>query len=211
MSNAVTATGILIKRGELTPPAGKTITSNTIGSPTVLLFAAPHGFVDGDEITITGVTGSTPTINGDWVVTVVDPTHISVPVITTVGGTGGSAVQNFATIGELTEVTPGGMSRNKIETTTHNDGAESHVLGILRNSDPGMKINYVGTDATHVLVVADIVENRKANWRILFPSGVSRTGQGYVQQFMFDPATPDSKQGATLAITWAGPVTEVAA
>jgi len=42
----------------------------------------------------------------------------------------------------------------------------------------------------------------------LFPSGKTRTGFEYVQQFKFDVAPVDGKQGASLAITWAGIVTE---
>src|SRR4051812_10927219 len=94
----------------------------------------------------------------------------------------------FVTIAEITEINPGGMSRNKIETSTHNDGSESHVLGLLRQSDPSFKINYVAAEATHVNVLADIVNNVKNYWRILFPSGKFRTGQAYIQQFMFDDA-----------------------
>jgi hypothetical protein len=114
----------------------------------------------------------------------------------------------FVTIAEITEVDPGGMSRNKIETSTHNDGTESHVLGILRQNDPTMKINYLGDEETHVDVLADITDNVKNYWQFLFPSGISRTGPGYVQQFKFDALPVDGKQGASLAITWAGPVVE---
>jgi len=114
----------------------------------------------------------------------------------------------FVTVGELTELDPGGMSRNKIETSTHNDGSESHVLGILRQADPTLKINYVAADATHILILSDIANNVKNAWQILFPSGKTRTGFAYVQQFKFDPAPVDAKQGATLAITWAGAVVE---
>jgi hypothetical protein len=211
MSNAVTSTGILVKRGPITPSGPITITSNTINAvATVLLTSAPHGFATGDEITVAGNTGSVPSINGARVVTVVDATHFSIPVATTVGGTGGTALQNFGTVGELTEVTPGGLSRNKIETSTHNDGSESHTLGILRQTDPGMKINYVGSDLTHQAVIADLQNNVRNNWKIVFPSGVSRTGQAYVQKFDFDPAPVDGKQGATLSLTWAGVVTEYA-
>lgn len=114
----------------------------------------------------------------------------------------------FVTIGEITEIDPGGMSRNKIETSTHNDGSESHVLGILRQSDPTFKINYVAGDATHINILADIVNNVKNAWQILFPSGKIRQGFGYVQQFKFDTAPVDAKQGASLAITWSSTVTE---
>jgi hypothetical protein len=114
----------------------------------------------------------------------------------------------FVTIGEITEIDPGGMSRNKIETSTHNDGSESHVLGILRQSDPTFKINYVAGDATHIDLLADIAANTKNAWQILFPSGKTRTGFAYLQMFKFDPAPLDAKQGAACAITWAGSVVE---
>lgn len=116
----------------------------------------------------------------------------------------------FSDVGEVDMVSPGNTSRNKIETTTHNDGAESHVLGILRNSDPSFHINYVGSNATHATILSDLANNTKAQWRVLFPSGVKRTGPGYVQAFDRDDAPVDAKQGAKITWTWAGPVTEAA-
>lgn len=100
------------------------------------------------------------------------------------------------------------MSRNKIETSTHNDGSESHVLGILRQADPTFNINYVAGDATHIAILADIQGNVKNSWRILFPSGKVRYGFAYVQQFKFDPAPVDGKQGASLTLVWASTVSE---
>lgn len=211
MSDAVTATGILVKRGTIVPPASVAITSNAIsvaGAPTVVTTAAPHLLSNRDEVVIAGVTGSTPTINGQYEATVIDATHFSVPVVTTVAGSGGTVQSEFQTIAEITEVDPGGMSRNKIETSIHNEGRESHVLGILRQNDPTLKINYLGDKATHVALLADIVDNIKNNFKILFPSGISRTGPAYVQMFKFDPVPVDGKQGASLALTWAGPVAE---
>lgn len=208
MSNAVTSTGIMVLRGPIVANAPITITSNSAANPTVILTAAPHLLGTGDQVTIAGVTGSTPAINGSYVATVIDPTHFSIPVAVTVAGTGGTVVRDYAAVAEITEVTPGGMSRNKVETTTHNEGSESHVLGILRKSDPGFKVNYVGTDSTHISIVSDIVNNTKARWMIRYPSMVKRSGQGYVQQFAFDGAPVDGKQGATITLTWAGVVTE---
>ncbi len=114
----------------------------------------------------------------------------------------------FVTIGEITDVGPGGMSRNKIETSTHNEGSESHILGILRQKDPTFKINYVAGNATHIALLSDIALNVKNAWQILYPSGVSRSGFAYLQMFEFDDAPVDGKQGASCAITWAGAVTE---
>jgi hypothetical protein len=112
----------------------------------------------------------------------------------------------FVTIGEITYVDPGGKHRNKIETSTHNDGSESHVLGILRQTDPTFQINYLAGDATHQAIQADIDGNIKNRWRVLFPSGITRTGDAYVQNFKYHPVPVDAKQGADIAWVWAGPV-----
>jgi hypothetical protein len=114
----------------------------------------------------------------------------------------------LTTIAEITDVGPGGKSRNKIETSTHNDGSESHILGILRQKDPTFKINYLGGDATHIAINDDIDNNVKNFWHVLFPSGRYRQGYGFVQNFELDDAPVDGKQGATITLTWASVVTE---
>lgn len=212
MSNAVTGTGILVQRAPFAAPV--TIVGSSVASPTVITTVTPHGLTNGDSITIAGHTGSTPTINGPRIVTVTGASTFTIPVNVTVGGSGGTfdpvADSDFVTVAEITEVDPGGMSRNKIETSIHNDGVESHVLGILRQNDPTLKVNYVGNEATHIIILSDIAGNVKAVWRVLFPSGIKRTGPGFIQQFKFDAIPVDGKQGASLAWTWAGPVTEFA-
>lgn len=208
MSNAVASTGILIKRGTGVAGANKTITSSSVANPTVIT-ATAHGFASGDYVTIAGHTGSTPALAGPYVVTVLTANTFTIPVAVTVGGTGGTATlveTIFTTIGELVSVTPPGYSRNKLETTTHNDGAESSVLGILRQKDAGFRINYVGGDATHQQLLADILGNVKANWRVLFPSGTSFTGPARVQRFEIVDAPVDAIQQADCALVWAGPV-----
>lgn len=115
----------------------------------------------------------------------------------------------FTTIGEIVSVTPPGFSRNKIETTTHNDGAESYVLGILRQRDPAFRINWVGTDATHDLIVDDLMNNTKAVWQVSMPSGITLTGEGRVSRFEPVEAGLDAAQQVDCGIAWAGPVTLV--
>lgn len=207
MSNAVASTGITVKRA----PIANILTSS-VANPSIITTATPHGLVSTDPITIVGHVGSTPAINGARVATVIDATHFSIPVNVTVAGAGGSFSRDaFTTVGEVTNVDPGGISRNKIETSTHNDGSESHTLGIIRQDDPTFTINYVGSDATHAILIADIAGNVKARWQIAYPSGTTRTGDARVQRFKFLPAPVDGVQGADLALTWAGPVTEFAA
>ncbi len=112
----------------------------------------------------------------------------------------------FATIGEIVTVSPPKFSRNKIDTTTHNDGAESSVLGILRQADPAFRINWVGNDATHVSVKDDLFGNIKNQWQVSLPSGITMTGPARVQKFEPVDAPPDAAQQADVGLVWAGPV-----
>lgn len=114
----------------------------------------------------------------------------------------------FTTVGEITRATPPGYSRNKIESTTHNDGAESYILGILRQKDGAFSINYVAGDAMHAAILADILANTKNQWQFLLPSGVTFAGPGGVQTFQLQEATVDAIQAADVVICWAGPVVQ---
>lgn len=114
----------------------------------------------------------------------------------------------FVTIPELTKVGPPGFSRNKIETSTHNDGAESYILGILRQKDLTFTINYIAGDATHIIVKNDMMNNTKAQWKVTFPSGVILQGPGRVQQFQIADAPVDAAQQADIVVAWAGPVVQ---
>lgn len=210
MSQAVSTTGILVRRKALaTPPASVAVASSSVANPTVITTSAPHLLNTGDTTTIAGHTGSTPTVNGLRTVTVLTPTTFTIPVNVTVGGTGGTSVAEYQVIAEITNVSPGGKARNKIETSNHNEGRESHVLGILRQKDPGLNINLIGGDASHAAINGDIDNNLKNSWQFAFPSGITRTGDARVQAFDLDDAPVDGKQGAKVTLAWAGPVTEV--
>ncbi len=69
------------------------ITSNSIANPTVVTTPTPHGLTSGDIVVIAGVATSSPTINGQRVVTVTSTTTFTVPVNVTVAGTGGTLVR----------------------------------------------------------------------------------------------------------------------
>lgn len=213
MSEAVSATGILVKRAPL--ESVSTIVSSSIANPSLItLSAAPAvPLVSGQTIAILGHVGSTPAINASHVITVVTPTTFTIPINVTVGGTGGTATldpdDNLVTLAELTDVTPPGWSRNKIPTSTHNDGTESNILGILRQKDPSATINWVGGNATHDTLLEDMLTNRKATWQFLFPSGISLTGPGYVMQFEPADVPVDAAQQAAIQWTWGGPIAVV--
>lgn len=67
----------------------KTITSSSVANPTVIT-ATAHKLRTGDEVVVAGHTGSTPSINGNYIVTVLSVNTVTVPVNATVGGTGGT-------------------------------------------------------------------------------------------------------------------------
>jgi hypothetical protein len=69
---------------------GKAITSSSVANPTTITCTA-HGFATGESVRITGHSGSTPSLNADWVIIVTGVNTFTIPEIVTVGGTGGSA------------------------------------------------------------------------------------------------------------------------
>ncbi len=69
------------------------ITSNSIANPTVVTTSVPHGLTTGQVVLISGVSTSSPTINGSRTVTVTGANTFTVPVNVTVAGTGGQLVK----------------------------------------------------------------------------------------------------------------------
>lgn len=70
-----------------------TVSSSSAANPSVITTAAAHGFLTGDTVLIASHSGSTPSINGSHVVTVVSSTTFTIPVNVTVAGTGGTATR----------------------------------------------------------------------------------------------------------------------
>lgn len=79
------------------PASAATITTSSVANPSVITTSAAHGFATGDTITISGHSGSTPSINATYTITVVSDTTFSIPVNVTVAGTGGTATKIVAT------------------------------------------------------------------------------------------------------------------
>jgi len=66
------------------------ITSSSVANPTTITTSAPHNLTTGNQVNISGHTGSTPAISGVYTVTVTGANTFTIPVNVTVGGTGGS-------------------------------------------------------------------------------------------------------------------------
>lgn len=101
-TNIDMTTGIIVDEVKQVVPAGTTgsivannakdIDTITVANPGKLTFKTPHFWTTGDTITISGVSGNTPSINTTKVITVVDAYSVTLNSTNiTVAGTGGSA------------------------------------------------------------------------------------------------------------------------
>lgn len=70
-----------------------TITSSSVANPSQILIDASHGLQTGDSVLISGHSGSTPSINNRYEITLVDADEFTIPVNVTVGGTGGTITE----------------------------------------------------------------------------------------------------------------------
>jgi len=77
------------------------VTSSSVADPSVIT-TATHTFQTGDSVTIAGHSGSTPAINSTHTITRIGATSFSIPVNVTIGGTGGTATLQPASVGLAT-------------------------------------------------------------------------------------------------------------
>ncbi len=113
------------------------ITSNSKANPTIVTTTVPHGLTTNQVVLIAGVSGSSPTINGEQVVTVISPTTFSVPIDTSgagSGGTGGTAralstVNGGAAYLEIEALTLGGYTNLAVLVKHSSDNASFTTLG----------------------------------------------------------------------------------
>lgn len=114
-----------------------------------------------------------------------------------VGGT-----VTFTTLAELRNFTPPPMSRNPLETTTHNEGDDTYVVGIRRTGEMQANINYVPTNATHDAstgLLKDFQDGTRKIYRITYPDGYKWLFSGFVSNFA--PTAPVDDV-LTADVTW---------
>jgi hypothetical protein len=138
-----------------------TITSSSVANPTVITCPTPHGLVSGDVVSIQGHTGSTPTINSTYAVTVISPTTFSIPIQVTVAGTGGTLKRISSTGGRLyvqTIAVQGTLPTLNILVEDSIDGT------VWATIDTVPVINAVGT--VFRAIVGNIREFARISWTI---------------------------------------------
>jgi len=115
----------------------------------------------------------------------------------------GGAV-TFTAIGELRDITPPALTRNTIETTTHNEADDAFLVGIRRHGDLTFNVNFIpsgaafGHDHFTGLQKAWFTGSRDI-YRLRFPDGTAWLFSGYVTNFA--PSAPvDDRLSADVTI-----------
>lgn len=127
----------------------------------------------------------------------------------------GGAPEVFVAVAEIVTLKPPQLSRNEIDVSSHNEGQESKILGMLRKGQVTGTLNWVPSDPTHSDltggILADILGNVKRNWRIVFPPlGLPHwTFPGRVQLFDPQEVTTDAALQVAFAMTIDGAITMV--
>lgn len=137
------------------------ITSSSVASPSLITCPCNHGLTTGDSVLIAGHSGSTPTINGERVVTVVSPTTFTIPVNVTVGGTGGTFVPCKTVSGgagylQVTDVTLGGYTNVLVKVR---DSADDITYGDLLSFTA-----VTARSAERVAVAGDVERHLAIGW-----------------------------------------------
>lgn len=120
-------------------PTIRTITSNSVATSTVITGDA-HGQDFGSTFTvyISEVSGSTPSINGNYTATALSPTTFSIPVNVTVGGTGGFyALENEFSVGST-----------DIQTASNLANTITEYSGITANNSSTNTVTLIYSDIT---------------------------------------------------------------
>jgi predicted secreted protein len=187
-TKAKKAHGTQLQMGDGNEAAGTAITieSNTVDPYcTKIVTATAHGLHVGNKVTVAGMSGGTPDLDGDYLVTriiasdafeIADPTTYAA-IVATVAGSGGTATpkaEAFTKVCEVGDIKGPGLSRDTLDVTTHDspNDWEEFIVGIKKGGDVTFPINWVPDDPTHDNVTglwAAWDDGVLRNWRIVPP------------------------------------------
>lgn len=127
----------------------------------------------------------------------------------------GASPENFTTVAEIVSLKPPALTRKEIEVSTHNEGVDAKILGMLRRGPVTAKLNWIPADPTHSDqpggIYGDFLNNVKRNWRITYPpSGFPYdTFAARVSQIDPQDVTTDAALQITVVLTIDGDITRV--
>jgi hypothetical protein len=103
--------------------AQRTLNAATVANPSVITTTAAHGFATGQSVTISGSSGTTPSLDGTYTITVINSTTFSIPLNVTVSssptGTILNTTQPALTVTNIDLIAPLGRSGSVNLNTTN--------------------------------------------------------------------------------------------
>lgn len=115
----------------------------------------------------------------------------------------------FVTIGNLHAISGPALSRNPIDTTTHNDPDDSFVVGIRRRGEVSFNIGFLPSGASHGAasgLMKSWLDGARDIWKVVFPDGATWAFSGYIMSI--SPSMPvDAELTADVAIRPTGVLT----
>lgn len=101
----------------------------------------------------------------------------------------------FVDIAELTDLTGPGLTRNMLETTTHNEQDDRYVVGIRRHTEVSATVNFIPSgNATHDHLAGlqkKWFDGSRHIWKVTFPGGAKWVYSGFVANFEFQAPVDD--------------------
>lgn len=164
--------------------AGMASQDPSTGTATIVETETAHGFVTGDSVVIDGVgdADTSPPVNGAFVVTNLDATHFSIPVLMREAGTGGTVQKQALEFPELTDPAEVDRESLAVVVTTRQKVPKGSVLPlavVYKGSSAGMTVAVAsGSVTTYSISNSGTGYGPVVGLRFAAP-GTGRTAQGY--------------------------------
>ena len=206
-STAISAQGSVVSIGTGAGSA-KTITAIALGNPTILT-AASHGFVNGDVVTIAGLTGANAaTINGQtWSVRNITTNTFALYVDSTgltITAAGTATPVTFAAIVNCKSFSGFVGSASEIDVTNLDSTAKEFRLGLVDSGNLTLELDYKSTETSHIALRTKQVSGVLTNFKLVLPDATSITFNAFVKKFSLSGGVDEvAKASVDLRITGA--------
>ena len=208
-STAISAQGSVVAIGTGSG-AAKTISGISLGNPTIIT-ATAHGFVNGDVVTLAGLTGAdAATLNGQTVSVRNVTTNTFAVYIDTTGKTitaaGTATSVTFTNVANVRTFTGFDGAASEIDVTNLDSIAKEFRLGLV---DPGQftfEIDYNSSNAGHVALRSKQVSGLLSNFKLTLPDSTVITFNAYVKKFSLGGGV-DAVAKTQVDLRISGPVT----
>jgi hypothetical protein len=208
-STAISAQGSVVAIGTGSG-AAKTISGISLGNPTIIT-ATAHGFVNGDVVSLAGLTGAdAATLNGQTVSVRNVTTNTFAVYIDTTGKTitaaGTATSVTFTNVANVRSFSGFDGAASEIDVTNLDSLAKEFRLGLV---DPGQftfEIDYNSSNAGHVALRSKQVSGLLSNFKLTLPDSTVITFNAYVKKFSLGGGV-DAVAKTQVDLRISGPVT----